>query len=145
MLYKSGPPPFPCTATLSTSRRPRQRISITGPAGNARWTPAAPGRRGRAGGGGVRALLLTHGWPNSFVEFTELIGPLTDPRAHGGDPGQAFHVVVPSMPGFGFSAPPPEAGFSVARIGRMLAELMRRLGHDRRARGRTPRSGCWPG
>ncbi|WP_130331776.1 epoxide hydrolase family protein [Micromonospora kangleipakensis] len=76
-------------------------------------------------------LLLTHGWPNSFVEFAELIGPLTDPRAHGGDPGQAFHVVVPSVPGFGFSAPPAEAGFSVARVGRMFAELMRRLGYDR--------------
>ncbi|MEV4488820.1 epoxide hydrolase [Micromonospora coxensis] len=76
-------------------------------------------------------LLLTHGWPNSFVEFTELIGPLTDPRAHGGDPAQAFHVVVPSLPGFGFSAAPTEPGFSVARAGRMFAELMRRLGYDR--------------
>ncbi|WP_281898685.1 epoxide hydrolase family protein [Phytohabitans aurantiacus] len=67
-------------------------------------------------------LVLTHGWPNSFVEFVDMIGPLT---AHG------FDVVVPSVPGFGFSAPPREAGFTVARVGRMWAELMRRLGYDR--------------
>jgi hypothetical protein len=52
-------------------------------------------------------LVLTHGWPNSFVEFSNLVGPLTDPRAHGGDPAQAFHVVIPSVPGFGFSSAPP--------------------------------------
>ncbi|WP_254886281.1 epoxide hydrolase N-terminal domain-containing protein [Streptomyces sp. NA02950] len=62
-------------------------------------------------------LLLTHGWPNSFVEFLDLIGHLTDPRAHGDDPAQAFHVVVPSVPGFGFSAPPPTTGWHVARVG----------------------------
>ncbi len=76
-------------------------------------------------------LILTHGWPNSVVEFTDLIGPLTDPRAHGADPGQAFHVVVPSVPGFGFSQAPPQTGFTVARVARMWAELMRRLGYDR--------------
>lgn len=76
-------------------------------------------------------LILRHGWPNSVVEFTELIGPLTDPRAHGGEPGQAFHVVVPSVPGFGFSQAPPQTGFTVARLARMWAELMRRLGYDR--------------
>ncbi|MFD0898955.1 epoxide hydrolase family protein [Actinomadura sediminis] len=65
-------------------------------------------------------LLLTHGWPNSFVEFVELLGHLAD-----------FHVVVPTVPGFGFSAAPRETGFSVARVGRMWAELMRRLGYDR--------------
>ncbi|MDO3705498.1 epoxide hydrolase [Micromonospora sp. C28SCA-DRY-2] len=76
-------------------------------------------------------LILTHGWPNSFVEFTELIGPLTDPRAHGADPADAFHVVVPSVPGFGFSQAPPETGFTVGRVARMWAELMRRLGYHR--------------
>ncbi|MEC4016137.1 epoxide hydrolase family protein [Streptomyces sp. H27-D2] len=76
-------------------------------------------------------LILTHGWPNSFVEFTDLIGPLTDPRAHGGDPAQAFHVVVPSVPGFGFSAAPRGTGWSVTRVARMWAELMSRLGYER--------------
>ena len=75
-------------------------------------------------------LILTHGWPNSIVEFTELIGPLTDPRAYGGDPTQAFHVVVPSVPGFGFSAPPPETGFTINRVARMWADLMDRLGYE---------------
>ncbi|MFK3980320.1 epoxide hydrolase family protein [Micromonospora sp. NPDC050397] len=76
-------------------------------------------------------LLLTHGWPNSFVEFVELIGRLTDPRAYGGGPGDAFHVVVPSVPGFGFSAPPREPGFTVDRVARIWAELMSRLGYRR--------------
>ncbi|MGW3795696.1 epoxide hydrolase family protein [Micromonospora arida] len=75
-------------------------------------------------------LLLTHGWPNSVVEFTELIGPLSDPRAHGGDPTQAFHVVVPSVPGYGFSQAPP-AGFTIDRLARMWVELMTRLGYHR--------------
>ncbi|WP_329250357.1 epoxide hydrolase [Actinoallomurus sp. NBC_01490] len=74
-------------------------------------------------------LLLTHGWPNSIVEFARLIGPLTDPRAHGRD--QAFHVVVPSVPGFGFSAPPRETGWDPSRVARTWVELMRRLGYDR--------------
>ncbi|MDJ1132233.1 epoxide hydrolase family protein [Streptomyces iconiensis] len=76
-------------------------------------------------------LVLTHGWPNSFVEFARLIGPLTDPRAHGGDPAQAFHVVVPSLPGFGFSAPPAEEGWSARRVAELWARLMRRLGYER--------------
>ncbi|MEU8828470.1 epoxide hydrolase [Streptomyces sp. NPDC048636] len=76
-------------------------------------------------------LMLAHGWPNSFVEFLDLIGHLTDPRAHGGDPAQAFHVVVPSVPGFGFSAPPTSTGWNVARVGGLFAELMNRLGYDR--------------
>ncbi len=80
---------------------------------------------------GALPLILTHGWPNSVAEFTELIGPLTDPRAHGADPAQAFHVVVPSVPGFGFSAPPRETGWTAARVARMWAELMNRLGYDR--------------
>ena len=76
-------------------------------------------------------LILTHGWPNSVVEFMKLIGPLTDPRAHGGDPAQAFHVVAPSIPGFGFSEPPHETGWSASRVARIWAELMSRLGYDR--------------
>ncbi|MBA2520330.1 MAG: alpha/beta fold hydrolase [Chloroflexia bacterium] len=76
-------------------------------------------------------LILTHGWPGSIVEFLDLIGPLTDPRAHGGDPADAFHVVIPSPPGFGFSGPTRETGWSVARVARAWAELMRRLGYDR--------------
>ncbi len=74
-------------------------------------------------------LILTHGWPNSFVEFTKTIGPLTDPRSHGADPAQAFHVVVPSVPGFAFSEA-PRVGCSVERVARMWAELMSRLGYD---------------
>ncbi|WP_066942463.1 epoxide hydrolase family protein [Microtetraspora fusca] len=76
-------------------------------------------------------LILTHGWPNSFVEFAHLVDRLTDPRSHGGHPSQAFHVVVPSLPGFGFSAPPRETGWNAARVARIWAELMRRLGYDR--------------
>lgn len=78
-------------------------------------------------------LILTHGWPSSIVEFLDLIGPLTDPRAHGGDSADAFHVVVPSPPGFGFSGPTRETGWTVARVARAWAELMRRLGYDRYA------------
>ncbi|TDB98005.1 epoxide hydrolase family protein [Actinomadura sp. 7K534] len=76
-------------------------------------------------------LLLVHGWPGSVVEFLDMIGPLTDPRAHGGDPADAFHVVIPSMPGFGFSGPTREAGWSTDRVARALAELMGRLGYER--------------
>jgi epoxide hydrolase len=76
-------------------------------------------------------LVLTHGWPGSVVEFLDLIGPLADPRAHGGDPADAFHVVVPSPPGFGLSGPTRETGWTVARVARAWAELMRRLGYDR--------------
>lgn len=76
-------------------------------------------------------LLLTHGWPGSFAEFAGLIGPLTDPRHHGGDPAEAFDVVVPSLPGFGFSTPTSERGWGVERIARAWAELMHRLGYTR--------------
>lgn len=76
-------------------------------------------------------LILTHGWPGSIVEFLELIGPLSDPRTHGGDPADAFHVVVPSIPGFGLSEPTRETGWTVARVADAWAELMRRLGYDR--------------
>jgi pimeloyl-ACP methyl ester carboxylesterase len=76
-------------------------------------------------------LLILHGYPSSFVEFMNMIGPLTDPRAYGGDPADAFHVVVPSLPGFGFSTPVREAGWELSRTSRAMAELMRRLGYDR--------------
>ncbi|GAA4092489.1 epoxide hydrolase family protein [Actinomadura miaoliensis] len=76
-------------------------------------------------------LVLTHGWPGSVAEFLEVAGPLTDPRAHGGDPADAFHLVIPSIPGYGFSAPPREPGWNIGRIARAWAELMRRLGYDR--------------
>jgi pimeloyl-ACP methyl ester carboxylesterase len=76
-------------------------------------------------------LLVTHGWPGSFAEFTKIIGPLTDPAAHGGAPEDAFHVVMPSIPGFGFSQAPREPGFDPARIARIEATLMARLGYTR--------------
>jgi epoxide hydrolase len=78
-------------------------------------------------------LLITHGWPGSVAEFWDVIGPLTDPRAHGGDPADAFHLVIPSIPGYGFSRPLRETGWDVPRIANAWAELMRRLGYDRYA------------
>jgi pimeloyl-ACP methyl ester carboxylesterase len=78
-------------------------------------------------------LVLTHGYPSSFVEFTEVVGRLTDPRAHGGDPADAFHVVIPSLPGFGFSTPVSSTGWEASRTARAWVELMRRLGYDRYA------------
>jgi len=76
-------------------------------------------------------LLLTHGWPGSFVEFLDLIGPLTDPAAHGDDAADAFHLVIPSLPGFGFSGKPTEPGYNPERIADILASLMERLGYER--------------
>ncbi len=76
-------------------------------------------------------LIMTHGWPGSVVEFTKVIGPLTDPRAHGGDPADAFHLVLPSIPGYGFSGPTSEPGWNVARIALAWDELMTRLGYQR--------------
>ncbi|MET3513889.1 pimeloyl-ACP methyl ester carboxylesterase [Pseudacidovorax sp. 1753] len=78
-------------------------------------------------------LILTHGWPGSIVEFQKVIGPLTDPAAHGGDAADAFHVVCPSLPGFGFSGRPTTVGWGVDRIAAAWAELMARLGHGRYA------------
>ncbi|NIL40142.1 epoxide hydrolase 1 [Salinispora arenicola] len=75
-------------------------------------------------------LMLNHGWPGSFVEFLGVIGPLTNPRAHGLDPATAFHVVVPSIPGFGFSQP-LAPGFEVGRVGQAYLQLMGMLGYDR--------------
>jgi pimeloyl-ACP methyl ester carboxylesterase len=80
---------------------------------------------------GALPLILTHGWPGSIVEFLKVIGPLTDPRAHGGDPADAFHLVIPSLPGFGLSGPTREAGWSSDRTAKAWAELMSRLGYDR--------------
>ncbi|HEV8653068.1 MAG TPA: epoxide hydrolase [Actinomycetes bacterium] len=76
-------------------------------------------------------LLLIHGWPGSVVEFLDLIGPLTDPRVHGGDAGDAFHLVIPSLPGHGFSGPPGEPGWTDGRIAKAFTELMGRLGYAR--------------
>jgi pimeloyl-ACP methyl ester carboxylesterase len=76
-------------------------------------------------------LLLLHGWPGSIVEFLDMIGPLTDPAAHGGDPADAFHLVIPSLPGYGFSGPLTETGWTDGRSAAALAELMDRLGYDR--------------
>src|SRR5262245_6177021 len=76
-------------------------------------------------------LIVTHGWPGSIVELTPVVEALADPRSHGGDPADAFHVVAPSLPGFGFSGPTHEAGWNTGRIARAWAELMRRLGYRR--------------
>lgn len=76
-------------------------------------------------------LVLTHGWPGSFVEFLDVIGPLVDPVAHGGRAEDAFHVVVPSMPGYGFSGPTMQPGFHVDRVADAVAEVMAQLGYDR--------------
>ena len=76
-------------------------------------------------------LILTHGWPGSVVEYLDVIGPLTDPRAHGLDPAIAFDLVVPSLPGFAFSAPLTDRGWSTQRTAAAWVELMRRLGHER--------------
>src|SRR6185312_13600568 len=76
-------------------------------------------------------LILTHGWPGSVVEFMDVIGPLTDPAAHGGDAADAFHVIAPSIPGFGFSGPTHEPGWDTRRIARAWADLMHRLGYER--------------
>ena len=76
-------------------------------------------------------LLLTHGWPGSFVEFLDVIDPLTDPVAHGGRAEDAFHVVVPSMPGYAFSGPTRTAGFDVTRVADALADVMTQLGYAR--------------
>jgi microsomal epoxide hydrolase len=76
-------------------------------------------------------LVLTHGWPGSISEFTELVSPLTDPASHGGDPADGFHVVVPSLPGYGFSGPTDEPGWDVRRTAEAWAELMAGLGYTR--------------
>ena len=76
-------------------------------------------------------MVITHGWPGSVLEFSKVIGPLTDPGAHGGDPADAFHVVCPTLPGFGFSGKPSKPGWGVERIGEAWGKLMARLSYDR--------------
>ncbi|GAA1562867.1 hypothetical protein GCM10009789_14930 [Kribbella sancticallisti] len=76
-------------------------------------------------------LLITHGWPGSIVEFQQVAGPLTAPRAHGGDPADAFDLVIPSIPGFGLSGPTRETGWDGKRVARAFGVLMERLGYDR--------------
>jgi epoxide hydrolase len=78
----------------------------------------------------ARPLVMTHGWPGSIVEFHKVIEPLTDPTAYGGDAADAFHVVCPTLPGFGFSGKPTATGWNVERIGQAWATLMARLGYD---------------
>jgi pimeloyl-ACP methyl ester carboxylesterase len=76
-------------------------------------------------------LIITHGWPGSIVEFLDIIGPLSDPRGHRGDPADAFHLVIPSIPGYGFSGPTRDTGWTTSRVARAWAELMHRLGYQR--------------
>jgi pimeloyl-ACP methyl ester carboxylesterase len=76
-------------------------------------------------------LIMTHGWPGSVIELLETVGPLTDPTAHGGSAEDAFHLVLPSIPGYGFSAEPTEVGWYSGRVAQAWAELMRRLGYTR--------------
>ncbi len=80
---------------------------------------------------GALPLILTHGWPGSVVEFTKVMGPLADPVAYGGEAADAFHVVCPSLPGYGFSGKPDRTGWGVERIARAWAALMARLGYRR--------------
>ena len=76
-------------------------------------------------------LVMTHGWPGSVVEFLKVIGPLSDPAAHGGDPADAFHVVCPSLPGYGFSDAPKQAGFGAPEMAGLWTKLMPKLGYDK--------------
>jgi len=76
-------------------------------------------------------LIMTHGWPGSVVELLEVVGPLSDPTAHGGGAEDAFHLVLPSLPGYGFSGEPTELGWNVGRVAQAWAELMHRLGYTR--------------
>lgn len=79
----------------------------------------------------AQPLLILHGYPSSFVEFMKIIDPLVNPRAYGGDGADAFHVVIPSLPGYGFSIPLREAGWDLSRTSHAMAELMQRLGYSR--------------
>src|SRR5438045_5015066 len=76
-------------------------------------------------------LIMTHGWPGSVIELLDSVGPLTDPTAHGGSAEDAFHLVLPSLPGYGFSAEPAELGWNLGRVARAWPELMKRLGYTR--------------
>ncbi len=76
-------------------------------------------------------LIVTHGWPGSIIEQLKIIDPLTNPTAHGASASDAFHVVIPSMPGYGFSGKPTSTGWGPERMGRAWAQLMTRLGYTR--------------
>jgi hypothetical protein len=80
---------------------------------------------------GALPLVITHGWPGSVAEFVKIVGPLSDPVAHGGDPADAFHVVCPSIPGYAFSGPTSEPGWDSRRVAEAWAVLMDRLGYSR--------------
>src|SRR5262245_32132198 len=80
---------------------------------------------------GALPLIMTHGWPGSVIELIDTVGPLTDPTAYGGSGEDAFHLVLPSLPGYGFSGEPVELGWDLGRTARAWAELMRRLGYTR--------------
>lgn len=82
---------------------------------------------------GAIPLMVVHGWPGSVAEFTKIIGPLTDPVAHGGSATDSYHIIAPSLPGFGFSERPSEPGYSPEKIAHILAGLMERLGYERYA------------
>lgn len=90
---------------------------------------------------GATPLLMTHGWPGSVLEFRDVIKPLTDPVAHGGQAGDAFHLVIPSLPGFGFSGQPSGSGWNLDRIANAWTTLMARLGYQRWA----AQGGDWGG
>jgi microsomal epoxide hydrolase len=79
----------------------------------------------------ARPLVLVHGWPGSVVEFLDLVGPLSDPEAHGGKAEDAFHVIVPSLPGYGYSGPTRGQGVNILTAGRLIAGVMEALGYDR--------------
>src|SRR5262249_35694082 len=85
----------------------------------------------KSGNDNALPLLVTHGWPGSVIEMLGVIGPLTDPTAHGGAAEDAFDVVIPSIPGFGFSEKPKELGWDPARTAKAWAVLMQRLGYTR--------------
>ncbi|GAB1639757.1 epoxide hydrolase family protein [Krasilnikovia sp. MM14-A1259] len=85
----------------------------------------------RSGHRDALPLIMTHGWPGSVIEMLDSVGPLTDPTAHGGAAADAFHLVLPSLPGYGFSGEPAEPGWDLVRTARAWSELMRRLGYDR--------------
>lgn len=79
----------------------------------------------------AKPLVLLHGWPGSVAEFHEVLGPLTDPNAYGGDAGDAFHIVSPSLPGYGFAGPTRERGVDTQTVTDVVATLMARLGYNR--------------
>jgi pimeloyl-ACP methyl ester carboxylesterase len=86
-------------------------------------------------------LIVTHGWPGSIIEQFKIVGPLTDPTAHGAAASDAFHLVIPSLPGYGFSGQPRETGWDPTRIARAWVALMKRLGYTRFA----AQGGDWGG